>query len=306
MNEMLDWSGLTAEGIPAFRAQLLEAGDAADPVRPDPRTVVERRVIPGPAGAPPIRLRIQRPAGVDGVLPCIYRIHGGGLIIGSPDDDHPSITPAVTDIGCVLISLSYRLAPEHPHPAQIDDCMAGLAWVAEHAAELGIDPDRIVVAGESAGGGLAAALSLLARDRGGPRIAFQYLIYPMLDDRNSTPSSYEFTGRWPGWPREMNELAWRVVLGEAAGGPGVSPYAAPARATDLSGLPPAYIDCAGLEVFRDEILDYAHRLMQSGVAVESHCWPGVFHGWELVSPEAPVTVRAQRVRHEALRRALHP
>lgn len=308
MREIPDFAGLTLAGIPAFRARVLRARETAtDRVPPSPTVVVQDQIVPGPIGAPAIRLRIQRPAAATTELPCIYHIHGGGMIMGSIDDDgHPSISSAVERIGCVLISVEYRLAPEDLYPAQIEDCYAGLTWVAEHAEALAIDPSRLAIAGESAGGGLAAATALRARDEGGPQIAFQYLIYPMLDDRNETPSSREFTGTWPGWPREMNLLGWRALLGDAVGGPDVSPYAAPARAMDLRGLPAAYIDCGGLELFRDEIVDYAQRLMQAGVSVEFHCWPGVFHGWERVAPDAVVTRRALAARYVALERALHP
>lgn len=307
MNDLLDWSGVTLEGIPAFRERLADSLTAAmDAHPPSPAVHVEDRTIPGPDGAPDLRVRIKRPVDQSGDLPCIYRIHGGGMIIGSIDDEHPSVSSAVEQLGCVLVSVEYRLAPENPYPAQVDDCYAGLCWVAEQAGALGIDGARLVIAGESAGGGLAAAVALMARDRNGPRPSFQYLIYPMLDDRNETPSSREFTGDWPGWPREMNILGWRALLGTAAHGHEIPAYAAPARASDLRGLPPAYIDCGGLEVFRDEVIDHAQRLMQAGVPVEFHCWPGVFHGWELVAPDAAITERALAVRYAALRRALHP
>ena len=188
----------------------------------------------------------------------------------------------------------------------IHDCYAGLQWTVANAAELNIDPTRIAVGGESAGGGLSAGTCLFARDRGGPEIAFQYLIYPMLDDTNTTPSSLEFADGWPGWPREMNLVAWDAYLGDASGSDAVSPYAAPTRATDLSNLPPAYIDVGVLEVFRDEDIDYANRLMQAGVPVELHVYPGVFHGWELATPTAAVTQIATANRRAAMKRALHP
>jgi len=304
---LLDWSGLTLEGIPAFRAktdELLTSMMSALPSSPN--VAIEERTIPGPTGAPDIRVKIHRPVDQADTLPCFYHIHGGGMIIGGIDGEAASMAAFVEQVGCVAVSVDYRLAPEHPHPAPVEDCYAGLTWTAEHAAELRIDPDRIAVGGESAGGGLAAATVLLARDRGGPKVAFQYLIYPMLDDRNVTPSSREFAGDWPGWPREMNLLGWQALLGDRAGGEDVSPYAAPARATDLSNLPPAYIDCGNLEVFRDEDIEYAQRLLQAGVPVEFHCWPGVFHGWELAAPTADVTQRAFAARYGAMKRALHP
>jgi acetyl esterase/lipase len=183
------------------------------------------------------------------------------------------------------VSVEYRLAPEHPHPAPVEDCYAGLKWMVEHAVEIGVDPSRIALAGPSAGGGLAAATALVARDRGGPPLACQILIYPMLDDRNITPSSREFAGI-PGWSREANISGWTALLGDKTGTEDVSPYAAPARASDLSNLPPTLIQVGELEVFRDECVDYALRLMQAGVSTELHVYPGAYHGWEIFVPTA--------------------
>ena len=206
-------------------------------------------------------------------------------------------------LGCVVVSVEYRLAPEHPHPAPVEDCYAGLVWTAKNAAELGIDPDRLAVGGLSAGGGLAAGTVLLARDRGGPALAFQLLVCPMLDDRNVTPSSHEFAEAVV-WNRAANLFGWTALLGDAAGTDEVSPYAAPARATDLSGLPPAYIDVGELEVFRDECVDYAQRLVQAGVSTEFHLYPGAFHGFDGMIPDAEISRRAAAERVVALRRAL--
>lgn len=297
---------VTMEGIPALRQRLEEMMEQAGAaVEPNLAVSSEDRLIPGPDGQE-LRVRVHRPADQSGVLPCFYHIHGGGMILGSVDGEDPQMAVFVVNVGCVVVSVDYRLAPEHPHPAPVEDCYAGLRWVADNADELNIDPARVAVGGESAGGGLAAATVLLARARGGPQVAFQYLIYPMLDDRNITPSSREFSGRWPGWPREMNLLGWEALLGDQSGGEDVSPYAAPARAEDLSNLPPAYVDVGGLEVFRDEDIDYAQRMMEAGVPVELHVYPGAFHGWELFAPEAAVTRRAFELRLGAMRRALHP
>lgn len=307
LQALLDYRGVTVEGIGAFRARtdgLFASMMSAMP--PNANVEVEERMIPGPAGAPDVRVKVHRPVNQAGTLPGFYHIHGGGMIIGSIDGENAAMAAFVEQVGCVVVSVDYRLAPEHPHPAPVEDCYAGLRWTAEHAAELRIDANRIAVGGESAGGGLSAATVLLARDRGGPKVAFQYLIYPMLDDRNVTPSSREFVGDWPGWPREMNLLGWKALIGDNVGGDDVSPYAAPARASDLANLPPAYIDCGNLEVFRDEDIEYAGRLMQAGVSVEFHCWPGVFHAWDLAAPSAEVTRRAFTARYGAMKRALHP
>ena len=298
---------LTVEGIAAFRAEVaVRLADLAPAPEPNPNVVAEDRLIPGLEGDPEVRVRVHRPANQTTALPCFYHIHGGGMILGTIDGEDPQMALWVEEIDCVVVSVDYRLAPETPHPGLVHDCYAGLQWLASQAAELNIDITRIAVGGESAGGGLAAATVLLARDRGGPAVAFQYLIYPMLDDRNITPSSREFADGWPGWPRELNEVAWRAVLGDQVGGDDVSPYAAPARATDLAGLPPAYIDVGNLEVFRDEDIEFAERLMQAGVPVELHVYPGVFHAWELMAPDAAVSRRAIANRQTAMKRALHP
>src|SRR5579885_931494 len=211
---------------------------------PNEGVVAEDRRIPGPTGEPDITVRIYRAKAAPAAetrQPAIYWIHGGGMVMGGLDGDNVRLSEYVEQLGCVAVSVDYRLAPENPHPAPVEDCYAGLVWTAAHADELGIDPARIVIGGASAGGGLAAAVTLMARDRGGPATIFQLLIYPMLDDRNTTRSSYEIVDVGI-WDRPTNIGGWRALLGEQAGAADVSPYAAPARATDLSGLPPAYID----------------------------------------------------------------
>jgi acetyl esterase/lipase len=203
----------------------------------------------------------------------------------------------------VVVSVEYRLAPETPHPGPVEDCYAGLVWTAEHAEELGIDPGRIVIAGASAGGGLTAALALMARDRGGPALLGQVLIYPMLDDRNDTPSAIQMAGLGV-WDRVSNETGWTALLGSARGGPDVSPYAAPAREKDLSGLPPAFIDVASAETFRDEDVAYASRIWQAGGVAELHVWPGGYHGFDGLAPQATVSQEAKAARVRWLRRLL--
>jgi acetyl esterase/lipase len=298
----VDLATLTYDDLPGLRIQM-NAALASQPA-PTAAVTIEDRLVPGPDGDPEVRLRIYRPEGRTEALPCLYWIHGGGMIIGTPDMDDGRMTEYADQVGCVVVSVDYRLAPEHPHPAPVEDCYAGLVWTAKNAAELGVDAERIAVGGGSAGGGLAAGTVLLARDRGAPAVAFQLLVCPMLDDRNITPSSREFSDAVV-WDRSANQFGWKALLGDAAGGDGVSPYAAPARATDLSGLPPAFIDVGELEVFRDECIDYATRLSQAGVSTEFHLYPGAFHGFDGMVPDAAISRRAAAERVVVLRRALH-
>jgi len=224
---------------------------------------------------PHVVVRVHRPKDVDRPLPCIYSIHGGGYVLGSYDMDDAKFDRYCPGFPCVGVSVEYRLAPETPYPGPLDDCYTGLRWTRDHAAELGIDPDHIGIAGVSAGGGLAAALALLARDRGEVPVAFQLLECPMLDDRQTTSSS-RLEGL-PIWSRESNRFGWQSYLGDLYGGD-VPAYAAPARATDLTGLPPALVIVGGADGFRDEDIEYALRLNQAGVPTELHVLPGAPHG----------------------------
>ncbi|MET7474815.1 alpha/beta hydrolase [Streptomyces sp. NPDC005648] len=262
---------------------------------------VEERLVPGPAGAPEVPLVICRPTGVTGPRPVVYNIHGGGMVAGNSRLGIP--LDWAEELGLVVVSVEYRLAPEHPHPAPVEDCYAGLLWTAEHAKEIGGDPDRIVLAGGSAGGGLTAAVALLARDREGPRAIGQVLMCPMLDDRNDTPSAHQMAGLGV-WDRTSNETGWNALLGEARGTADVSPYAAPARAADLSGLPPAFIDVGSAETFRDEDVAYASRIWQAGGVAELHVWPGGFHGFDGFVPQAALSQAARETRLRWLRRLL--
>jgi acetyl esterase/lipase len=264
---------------------------------------VSTAAAPGPAGAPDVPLLICRPTGVTAPVACLYYIHGGGMIIGDNRSGLPSALDHAAELNLAVVSVDYRLAPETPHPGPVEDCYAGLCWTAAHAAELGIDAARLVVGGGSAGGGLAAAVALLARDRGGPALAGQLLICPMLDDRNDTPSSRQMAGLGV-WDRTANEVGWTALLGDARGGPDVSPYAAPARATDLSGLPPAFIDVGSAETFRDEDVEYATRIWQAGGSAELHVWPGGFHGFAGLMPGASLSRAAVAAQRNWLRRLL--
>jgi acetyl esterase/lipase len=294
----------TLDMIPALRQQAAAAPPVPDEAlsRDGAFEVTERRV-PGPAGAPRISLLICRPAAVTAPTAAIYHIHGGGMIIGDCRTGLPELLETAQELGAAVISVEYRLAPETPHPGPVEDCYAGLVWTAAHADELGLDPDRIVVAGGSAGGGLAAAVALLARDRGGPALLAQLLLCPMLDDRNDTPSARQMAGLGI-WDSASNETGWTALLGAARGGPDVSPYAAPARATDLSGLPPAFIDVGSAETFRDEAVTYASRIWQAGGVAELHVWPGGFHGFTMLAPQAAVSRAASSAPRNWLRRVL--
>lgn len=258
--------------------------------------------IPGPEGTPEIRVRRYEPAVKDGILPGLLWMHGGGYVLGVPEIDDILCTRFVSEVNCVVISVDYRLAPENPFPAPLEDCYAALKWLSENAEDLGADPNRIAVAGASAGGGLATSLSLLARDRKGPSIAFQMPLYPMIDHRNITASTYEITDKRV-WNRECNINAWEMYLG-ASDKANVSPYASPALASDLSGLPPTYTFIGDLDVFRDETIDYVKRLSHSGVPTEFHLYPGCFHGFEAVVTNSEISQRAAAQLVQTLKRAL--
>ncbi|GAB3398859.1 alpha/beta hydrolase [Schumannella luteola] len=235
--------------------------------------------------------------------PAILFIHGGGMVGGTRWGGIDEVVGWIRLFSAVAITVDYRLAPEHPDPTPVEDCFAALQWVVEHAAELGVDPARVVVAGASAGGGLAAGVALLARDRGGPAPAGQLLICPMLDDRGETTSAaqYASTGIWNA---RDNRFGWSALLGERRGGPDVSVYAAPARAGDLSDLAPAFIDCGSSEVFRDEDVAYASRIWADGGDAELHVWPGGFHGFDAVVPAAAISRHARDARCRWLARIL--
>lgn len=260
--------------------------------------------VPAPQGGDQVRVRVYRSNDQRNKLPALFWIHGGGYVVGDIDQDDRLMKQFVKRIDCVAVSVDYRLAPEYPFPAPVEDCYAGLKWLFAHADELGVEPSRIAIGGASAGGGLTAGLALLARDRREVQVAFQLLIYPMIDDRNATPASYAITDPRV-WNRESNRLGWKAYLGRDGGGSDVSPYAAAARATDLTNLPRAYISVGTLDLFIDENIEYAQRLIQAGVATEFHVYPGAFHGFDLFAPSAKVSKQFKADRDNALRRALH-
>ena len=227
-------------------------------------------------------------------------VHGGGYVMGAPEMSDPVNLAICAQLGAVVLSVDYRLAPEHPIPAPLDDCYAGLAWLHEQAPALGVDRDRIGIGGESAGGGLAAALAIKARDAGEYAVCHQHLTYPMLDDRTGSPEQ-------PGdplvgefiWQRSRNQYGWRSYLG---GAPAEAPQV-PARLEDFAGLPPTWMATAALDLFRDENLDYAHRLMQAGVRTELISYPAACHGFQMV-PGTPLGAQYARDHLQALARGL--
>lgn len=263
------------------------------------------KFIPGREGDPDVRVLIHRDKTQTGIVPGLYYIHGGAFVMGDPEMMKVACERYATEFQCVVVNVDYRLAPEHPYPAGIEDCYAGLQWFVEHADELGVDPDHIVVAGGSAGGGLVAALSLLARDRKGPKIVAQFPLYPMIDDRCHTPSNEEITdGRV--WNGISNKSAWEMYLKDLPEGSDVPIYAAPARAEDYSNLPPTFTYIGDLDPFRDETITYVQKLRQAGVPVEFHLFPGCFHGFEGFVLNAEVSKEANRIFDLALKNALHP
>lgn len=272
----------------ALRGQAVERRDAAA-TRPDgsavPLTVLT------PAGGAPVG------------APCVYWIHGGGMVMGDRFSQIDIPLEWLAAFGAVVVTVEYRLAPEHSGTALVDDCYHGLLWMASHADELGADPGRLVVAGASAGGGLAAGAVLMARDLGGPPVAAQVLVCPMLDHRNSTVSASQFTGRPAVWTGEMNAFGWASVLA-GLGSTEVPAYVSPALADDLSGLPPTYVDAGTAEVFRDEDVAFANGVWAAGGDAELHIWQGGCHGFDALFPQARLSAAARRTRGDWLARVL--
>lgn len=292
---------LTPDLIGTMREGLSQA--PVDDLSRQGRIELSDQVVPGPAGSPDVPVLVCRPKGLTRPAVGVLFVHGGGMIMGDRRTGLDAVLDWVEALQLVVVSAEYRLAPEHPYPAPVEDCYAALCWAAEHAADVGIDPARLLIAGESAGGGLAAGVALMARDQGGPALAGQVLMCPMLDDRNQTPSSHELNAEGI-WDRGSNETGWRALLGEDCGGPSVSPYAAPARASDLSALPPTFIDVGSVETFRDEDVDYAVRIWRAGGSAELHVWAGGFHGFDLIAPTAAVSQEARAARLNWLRRTV--
>nr|WP_245984775.1 alpha/beta hydrolase [Streptomyces tateyamensis] len=300
------WEVLTPARLAAWQESDAAARSrpTLDQLRDGGRFEVTEVRVPRAEGGGEVTLVSARPAGLGGALPLLYYLHGGGMVSG----DAWSVLPRLLrgwalPLGLAVVSVEYRLAPRTRFPGAVEDCYDGLAWVAEHAGELGVDAQRVVIGGKSAGGGLAAALALLARDRGGPAPAGQLLLSPMLDDRGDSFSSHQMAGR-DTWDRASNATAWQAVLGDRYGTADVSPYAAPARATDLSGLPAAYVEVGSAETFRDEAVGYADAIWRAGGEAELHVWPGACHGFDTLAPHATLSRDAHAARTAWLRRLL--
>jgi acetyl esterase/lipase len=260
------------------------------------------RVVPGYQGEEIVVSVISR-KGDRRQGPGIYHIHGGGMVMGNRFAGAAPIVPWAMRHDAVCVTVEYRLAPEHRSPVPVEDCYAGLAWMAAHSSSLGFDPARLVIFGGSGGGGLAAGCTLLARYRGGPRLFGQLLQCPMLDDRNETVSARQHEGVGV-WDRTSNLTAWRAVLGDRCGGKDVSPYESPARATDLRGLPPTFIDVGGAETFRDEDVAYAAAILAAGGECELHVWGGAFHGFYDIAPHSALARACIAAREDWLARLL--
>lgn len=285
---------LTAETLPVVREAVRAENPTCAEAIGERDLVWEDRMVPDTE----VTVTVLRPRRLPPGAPGFYNIHGGGMVMDDRFADLPRLVPLVEEFGFVAVTVEYRLAPEHPHPAPLEDCYAGLVWMAENATELGFDPAKLIVGGGSAGGGLSAGVALLARDRGGPALAGQLLLCPMIDDRNDSPSTVEYaTGGV--WTRDANGFGWQSLLDGA-----VSCYAAPSRAMDLSGLPPAFIEVGAAEIFRDEDIAYADALWQAGVPAELHVWAGAYHGFDRIAPHSEVAAAALAARSSWLRRVL--
>ena len=296
---------ITLDDIPATRQFLAELLTAMAAQAPDISGVVTSdHHAPGLGGAPDVMVRIYQPESRPETLPALLWIHGGGYVLGDVQGDDLKAKGLALALNCVVASVEYRLAPEHPFPAPVEDCYAALKWLASNADQFGINQARIAIGGASAGGGLAAGLGLLARDRAEVDVCYQLLIYPMIDDTNVAQAGPDVPDA-PLWTRANNLIGWRAYLGQEPGGDGVSAYAAASRAADVSGLPPTYIGVGTPDLFRDEDIAYAQRLMKAGVPTELHVYADGFHGFDGFAPESDTAQRFSGEQMRLLARALH-
>ena len=295
---------LRPDSIAEFRAATSHPPSLDDVIAGRPVAVSDHAVI-GHGGGEIVVSVLRRSGHESATGPGVYLIHGGGMVGGSRWAVAPMLVEWVAEYGAVAAAVDYRLAPQFPDPVPVEDCYAGFEWFTGQGDVFGFDPRRVLIGGPSAGGGLSVGATLLARDRGTPMPAAMLLMWPMLDDRNETVSAQQIDGVGI-WDRTSNETGWTALLGDRRGTAGVSSYAAPARATDLSGLPPAYIEAGSAEVFRDEAVALASRIWQVGGSAELHIWAGGFHGFQTIVPTAAVSQRAVQTREFWVRRVLAP
>ena len=302
----LSGGGISIDDIPLMRSKMAMMGQATAENAPRIEGIdIEDHQVSGYGDDPDILVRIYRPQGQTETIPGLLWIHGGGYVLGSVDQDDLRCLGLAKSINCVVASVEYRLAPETPHPGPLHDCYSALKWFKENALDLGVDEERIAIGGASAGGGLAAGLALFARDQNEVAVAYQLLIYPMIDDKNISQVDEGMEDTLV-WSRGSNLIGWRSLLGQDPGGQDVSIYAAASRAQDLTGLPPTYICVGDIDLFAEEDIEYASRLIASGIPTELHVYPGGYHGFDGLAPEAALSRKFQSDLRTALSRALYP
>ncbi|NCG39748.1 MAG: alpha/beta hydrolase fold domain-containing protein [Actinobacteria bacterium] len=282
------FSTVNAKTLKSVRASRINQGDDVELSSKVTRTDI---YVPGPPGEADVRLRVHKNVDSRESQPCLFWMHGGGYVLGTPEQDDLRFDRWCQRFGLTGVAVQYRLAPENPYPAGLNDAYAGLKWLKNNGEEIGVDSTRIGIGGPSAGAGLAAALGLLVRDRAEMTVDYQLLIYPMLDDKRAS-----VTANWdvPIWNPESNEFGWRSYLGNLFDTDDVPTYAAPSRENDLSGLPPTYVMVGTLDGFADEDIAYAQRLNQCGVDTELHVYSGAPHGFDGFAGNAPVARRARQ------------
>lgn len=289
---------LKLDDIPALRAAI-----KSEPVDFPENVLVEDVMIPGLNNDPDVKVRLYKPIDLAKESPCLLWMHPGGMTIGDANMEDLTSAQRAVDHSCLVASVDYRLAPENPYPSAPDDCYAALLWFANNASELGISSSRIAIGGASAGAGLAASTSLRARDESGPEIVFQLLTYPMLDHRNTNPSSYGVMDDFRVWNRKANLISWEAYLGDLTD---IPTYASPSLEVNLSNLPPTIISVGALDNFVDECIDFAQRLMQAGVRTDLRVYGGAFHGSVGFVSHSPISIEWAKAENDALHRALYP
>ena len=289
---------LRLDDIPTLRAAI-----KSEPVDFPENVLVEDVMIPGLNNDPDVKVRLYKPIGLAKESPCLIWMHPGGMTIGDANMEDLTSAQRAVDHSCLVASVDYRLAPENPYPSAPDDCYAALLWFANNASELGISSSRIAIGGASAGAGLAASTCLRARDESGPEIVFQLLTYPMLDHRNTNPSSYGVMDDFRVWNRKANLISWEAYLGDLTD---IPTYASPSLEVNLSNLPPTMISVGALDNFVDECIDFAQRLMQAGVRTDLRVYGGAFHGSVGFVSHSPISIEWAKAENDALHRALYP